>query len=354
MVFGAKEKAKTARYYIKRCICDIDCFVVSNHNGNPEIIDGIPVKDFEEISQLDKKEGLIIISHIYEKTEEICQILKTAGFCNIVPSVNQMLENPNRTILKKLMYREGGGYSPCYLNDLNMSAEILSEEERAFLKEQCCLYSVTSCSNMHTIKNSYIMPIYMENIQAGHAIADRDICKIKDDTGIHISEQNPYYCELTAGYWIAHNDIAHKYLGLCHYSRVFDIKETELLQAIRKDIDVILPIPYISRGEIIALVDSKLFLSAIKNTDSDYLDACNMFFDGYIFFPGNIVLAKREIFIDYYKWMFKVLNEMRALYKSNVYKRLFGWWAEKLTNIYFIKHCRDYKIYLAPIENLIL
>jgi hypothetical protein len=41
-----------------------------------------------------------------------------------------------------------------------------------------------------------------------------------DDTGEHISERNPYYCELTAVYW-AWKNIEADYIGISHYRRYF-------------------------------------------------------------------------------------------------------------------------------------
>ena len=39
-----------------------------------------------------------------------------------------------------------------------------------------------------------------------------------DDTGDHISEKNPYYCELTGIYWLWKN-VRCDIVGICHYRR---------------------------------------------------------------------------------------------------------------------------------------
>lgn len=43
-----------------------------------------------------------------------------------------------------------------------------------------------------------------------------------DNVEENIAEKNPYYCELTALYWVWKN-IPHNYdnIGLCHYRRMF-------------------------------------------------------------------------------------------------------------------------------------
>ena len=57
-------------------------------------------------------------------------------------------------------------------------------------------------------------------IQVGAKVIDNNTGYVKDDTGISISEKNPYFCELTGLYWIWKN-IDADYYGLVHYRRYF-------------------------------------------------------------------------------------------------------------------------------------
>ena len=57
-------------------------------------------------------------------------------------------------------------------------------------------------------------------IQVGRAISDLDLPFIPDNTGDHISDRNPRFCELTALYWAWKNSSA-DYIGLVHYRRHF-------------------------------------------------------------------------------------------------------------------------------------
>lgn len=61
--------------------------------------------------------------------------------------------------------------------------------------------------------NALFMPI-----QVGSKNAKNRMNMAHDDEGDNISEKNPFYCELTAQYWLWKNQEA-DYYGLCHYRR---------------------------------------------------------------------------------------------------------------------------------------
>ena len=62
-------------------------------------------------------------------------------------------------------------------------------------------------------KDSMYIPLHV-----GHK-GKKDLGYIGDDTGIEISEKNPYYSELTGLYWAAHNCCDADIKGICHYRR---------------------------------------------------------------------------------------------------------------------------------------
>ncbi len=84
------------------------------------------------------------------------------------------------------------------------------------------------------INNKYIIPIH-----AGRAISNIDLGIQGDDNGENISFKNPWYCELTALYWLWKNTTA-DYKGLIHYRRVFSINKSFFIHRIRLHISFVL------------------------------------------------------------------------------------------------------------------
>lgn len=71
-------------------------------------------------------------------------------------------------------------------------------------------------------------------IQVGKALhPDLDLGYITDDTGDNISEENPYYCELTAIYW-GWKNLNCEYIGLQHYRRYFNFILKQYRQCLQR------------------------------------------------------------------------------------------------------------------------
>lgn len=208
-------------------------------------------------------------------------------------------------------------------------------------------------------------------IQVGKAISNVDLGIQGDDTGDNISASNPNFCELTAQYWYWKNGNHTKYVGLNHYRRYFDFNHNiEKGRAVKnfseknlssslfdipdldetfKDTDIIVACPRVlSRSleghykKCHVQEDLAFTKSVIKSKYPEYLTA----FESYIeqnnkFVPYNMFLTKYEIFDDYSKWIFEVLNEVKKhirLSTDPMQKRVFGFLAERLLNVYIIKN----------------
>lgn len=69
-------------------------------------------------------------------------------------------------------------------------------------------------------QSTIICAPYIIPIQVGKALTATSLNIQKDDEGDNISYKNPWYCELTALYWLWRNTKA-DYKGLIHYRRAF-------------------------------------------------------------------------------------------------------------------------------------
>lgn len=194
---------------------------------------------------------------------------------------------------------------------------------------------------------------------------------IGDDTGDHISERNPSYCELTALYWAWKNDTASSHLGLMHYRRVLDIdnlhsERTETfvgrfnshswlmglehwLEA-HADIDLVIP-----RAHVMGRTMSDNYRNGHHPQDWDLtrqiiaeqypqdlavFDAASKKYEVRL---GNMFLMRRDLFETYCAWLFDILMRLEAMdvdrqaysvqqsrYLGYVAERLLTVWVEKL------------------------
>jgi len=210
-------------------------------------------------------------------------------------------------------------------------------------------------------------------IQVGKANAKVDLGMIGDDTGDNISDKNPWYCELTAQYWIWKNCKDADYVGLCHYRRYLDfcpsffyqfrpyihsdlnylIQHTSLPESKLSDYDVIIP----SQRSLTTPLYDSLCMSHVKadvdilgDVVSELYPEYKMDYDKVIkvgnkYTPCNILFAKKKIFDDYSKWLFDILFEFEkklTVPMSPYQPRLMGYYSERLLYV-FLHHHPKYK-----------
>lgn len=202
-------------------------------------------------------------------------------------------------------------------------------------------------------------------IHVGKAISNLEMDMIGDDTGDNISEKNRTYCELTALYWMWKNVHDCKYIGLSHYRRYFNYTFTnENVESVFADgTDVVMVEPIVRlqglQHKILVYVcseDMAILHSVVKKVCPEYEKTMNdvlLDSEDYCF---NMLLCKKELFDDYCKWLFAILDECEKHIKLSPYtrgRRVFGYLAEFLMQIYFKKN--HYKIknmqYILKTEN---
>jgi hypothetical protein len=111
-------------------------------------------------------------------------------------------------------------------------------------------------------------------------------CNFSDSEGVNISHLNPYYCELTAQYWVRHNRPS-QYVGFYHYRRYFsfiqdtnNIDQTNIFSFLSSDLQ------YTKLAKLLNVYDVVLPRSHILNMTIEdqyiYSSSCGLglFFDG--------------------------------------------------------------------------
>lgn len=192
--------------------------------------------------------------------------------------------------------------------------------------------------------------VYRDNvyipIQVGKAIRPNlNLGYITDATGDNISEQNSYYCELTAAYW-GWKNLDCEYIGLNHYRRYFDFIFTDAnIDKILCHHDVIMSTPvYLSQNVVEFLMsnlipeDVYVALKLLETMYPEDYSKAESFFTNKIYYPCNMFVCKKYIFDEFAQWEFAYLNKLKNLLHLSGYtreKRILGFIAEALLPIYF-------------------
>ena len=339
MVFGAGVNGRMNQGLCETLKKDISCYLVSSQHAKADsTIHGVPVRRIDDISVSEKQESLVIVGRAHKNHQETARLLREHGFCHIIPGINQ--------ILPELSEEHIASLRDVFGRDLVRHIPTCEKEQECSLR----IYAVTSINDFHKTNRRWGSK-YIEYIQAGAALTRERICKIADDTGDNISQYNRYLNETTAGYWIAKNDTQHKYVGLFHYCRGMDLSDRQLEWIAGHDIDVVLKTPMVFAYDVHSYnYDWPLRCELICQYAPDYADAVSWYLKNRFFFQGNIQIAKREIFKEYYEWVFRILKDMGEMYPDAVLKdeRSFGFLVEELMNIWYIKNAGRFAFAFAP------
>ena len=191
-----------------------------------------------------------------------------------------------------------------------------------------------------------------------------------DSTGDNIAEKNPYYCELTALYWLWKNQELDDFVGMCHYRRFFDLQDasdkwivkqagslkdvaTEISAqralALLRQYDVILPVhaalAYTIEEDYCMAhrpQDWETMKAVLQEKYPDYVSTAEKVFQSNKVHFYNMFIMRRENFLAYMEWLFDILFEIEAQikipYQDRVQRRVFGYLAERLFNVYVAHH----------------
>ena len=185
-----------------------------------------------------------------------------------------------------------------------------------------------------------------------------------DNTGIHISEKNPHYCERTGLFWIWQN-ARDSYKGLVHYRRFFThrgrVVEEGKIRELLQIYDVILPRPEPLRETAWQEFclhsghekDLVLTRQAVEMVSADMLPAFDRVMDGRSLHLYNMLIASAATFDAYCRWLFAVLTQVEQRVDMTDYtpyqRRLYGFLGERLLNVWVAHH--HLKVCTLPVKN---
>ncbi len=207
------------------------------------------------------------------------------------------------------------------------------------MKNELAVFMVTHNVKCH-IKESWIIPM-----QVGIKNATDQFEKITDNTGDNISKKNKTFCELTGLYWIWKNT-KYKYIGICHYRRVFKIKKEEVLSCLNKGEIIVPKLKYFKmsvQAQYIREHGNKewnIMLEVIKELFPEYYNSTKIIFGKNRLYSYNMFIGDKRIIDKYCLWLFAVLFEVEkrvgVIKKDSYQARYIGFLAERLFTLYIV------------------
>ncbi|MGK4953354.1 DUF4422 domain-containing protein [Erwinia amylovora] len=246
----------------------------------------------------------------------------------------------------------------------------------------------------HHKPSAFLSSPVIKPIHVGKANSLDEICCAGDDSGDSISLKNPFYCELTAHYWVWKNTDISDYVGFMHYRRHFNFSDDQYKDedvwgmvsrseidadyenefgldedSIKKcigDADLLLPkkwsvkaagninnFEHYKVSDHLHIEDYQNALDILTDKYPEYKKAVTLFNDAHNGYYTNMYVMKRDLFIEYSDWLFSILSDLEeTLYFKNYSqqeKRVFGHISERLFNIFIIKNA-DSKIKIKEIQ----
>lgn len=349
VIYGARTVAKE----VANCLLGepyffrIDAFMVSDMEGNPDTLMGIPVIDYKE-GKKQFQDATILVAVMEKFADEILLLLDEQGFENVIPLTfeSDLWSEIRGNYYRELRISQGKDY-------LTLEQELNERPEMMTADADSVHVYMAKCHVDRKLNADFAKYDWEIPIQVGTELTTERIADVRDNEGDNISHKNREYCELTALYWIWKNDCA-KYAGLCHYRRHFQMDKKMVSQLANSDIDVVLTIPILNFPDVRTMyVDDHIesdwdtMLEAIEKLQPEYSVIAEKVQNGNYYYAYNMLIARKEILDDYCAWLFPILFycEKKCGKKDDKYQnRYLGFLAERLLSIYFIHNEDKYKI----------
>lgn len=318
---------------------NIRCFLVTNRQGNAEILSGTPVMELDEFARElseEEKQGIEILIAVPEDVmPAIEKSLDGQGLCNHVRMTSLRWAK-----LMGYYYSGNQSYRPLEVLPVGFHKPELQVFMAKFFRDK-------------PLTMQYDLPEWVTPIQVGAVLCRERVAEVLDCDGLNISKKNGNYSELTALYWIWMNCLlqnsekkSKEYYGLVHYRRAFDLTEDDIYRLWDNGVDVVLPYPmpyepnieehhkqYLKDGDWHAVQ------KAVQELEPEYAERFYEFLKQRYFYNYNIILARREVLADYCCWLFPILERVEELSVPKGAERsdrYIGYVGETLETLYFM------------------
>ncbi len=310
-------------------------FLVTDKDNQLEQIEGIPIHLLREMQI--GKDNLIMIATPEEYHDSIEQALHERGISNYV-KLDSHLEYV-------LMGR--------YLKEV-CRLKLIEDYQTYELNALISIGIYKAVSHMdRKLKGVYREATWIKEIQVGSALTKQRLADITDEKCGSLSEQNALYGELSATYYAWKYGI-YEVTGIFHYRRILKVTGEQMKLLKQREIDVILPLPFVcypdasgQYGRYLLQSDIDIMLEIIKERDrkhfKEILDILKMPY----LYNYNMLIARKEVFDDYCSWLFPILKETAYRCEMQREKRLpryIGRIGEVLTSLYFMQNMKKWKI----------
>lgn len=219
-------------------------------------------------------------------------------------------------------------------------------------------------------------PGYMP-IHVGKAISSLNLGILGDDTGDNISRLNPYFCELTAIYWMWKN-VAADFYGLAHYRRYFcPVRNDSAIRINKKPVASSQGLIHLLNSADIILAKKRNYwvetiqshygnahypedLAALRDEISrrypEYLAAFDKVHKGRTLSLYNMFVMRADHFSSYCTWLFPLLfsltNKIDYINYGPYQRRVFGFLAERLLNVWVERNIHQERVRYLKVVNL--
>ncbi len=366
-IFGAR--ATAAGLYKALQVLEPDVvingFLVSSRKGNPEELWGCPVLLLDEesaaLTDVQKKQARIYVAVPELIHGEIRKLLSERGFSNL-----RMITSREEASIMERYYAHLGIFPSIHSlpleRDAGNTANIAGDAAGGGGIPKLTIYAASFYRDK-PLKNPPDYPCYIKKLYVGCDGARKQGIDLTgqadfyDDDGDNISPKNVNRSETTGHYWVWKHrlDTDDEYVGMCHYRRLLDLDEDDLCRMKQNDVDVVLPFPMVHYPNArvhhtwyVSEKDWQTMRDVLQSVCPAYYERLDELFDQPWFYNYNMLIARKEIFADYCKWLFPLLDlfeeksDPPGAMRSD---RSTGYIAENLLTLYFMIHKDDLKIF---------